>query len=157
MNVPPFMTNTITTESEVGKAILDEIGIGINPDNTLYDQETYQPVTYQGKNIKYSLTNPDRIYLGEGDVLFDPMHNLRMITTMLSTYLRKEEDNGREVLSMYDDTIRENRTTSHTIKFSEGDPVTSKYYKNRCLAICDNILEMANVNCDLTQFDDKED
>lgn len=156
--MPNFLMPEITTEVGVGKAILDEIGIGIAADNTLYDQESMAPIQFQGKNIKYSSSDPSSVYLGEGDVLFDPIHNLRMITTMLGTYINREEaENGREVLSMYDDFIRENKTTSHAIKFADGQVVSSKFYKNKCLAICDNILEMANANCDLTQFDDQED
>ena len=154
--MPKFLSPEITTEAEVGKAILDEIGIAIAPDNTLYDQDSLAPVQFQGKNIKYSSTDPSQIYLGEGDVLFDPMHNLRMITTMLGSYVDKEEQNGKEVLSMYDDYIKDSKTTSHSIKFADGQTVSSKYYRNRCLAICDNILEMANANCDLSQFDDPE-
>lgn len=157
MEMPKFLSPEIETEVEVGKAILNEIGIGIAPDNSLYDQDSQLPVQFQGKNIKYSSTNPDQIYLGEGDVLFDPIHNLRMITTMLSTYIDKEEEQGKEVISMYDDYNRENRTTSHSIKFAGGEVVESKYYKNKCLAICDNILTMANANCDLSKFDDQED
>ena len=155
MNMPSFLSPSIETEAEVGKAILDEIGIGIASDNTLYDQDSMAPVQFQGKNIKFSST-PEQIYLGEGDVLFDPIHNLRMITTMLSTYIGKEEENGKEVLSMYDDYVRENKTTSHTIKMAGGECITSKFYKNKCLAICDNILTMANANCDLSKFDDQE-
>lgn len=155
MNMPNFLNPPIETEAEVGKAILDEIGIGIAADHTLYDQDSMAPVQFQGKNIKFSST-PEQIYLGEGDVLFDPIHNLRMITTMLSTYLDKEEENGKEVLSMYDDYVRENKTTAHTIKMAGGESITSKFYKNKCLAICDNILTMANANCDLSKFDDQE-
>lgn len=157
MEMPKFLLPEITTETEVGKAILDEIGIAIGADNALYDQDSLVPVQFQGKNIKYSAKDPSQIYLGEGDVLFDPIHNLRMITTMLGSYVDKEEENGREVLSMYDDYNRENKTTSHSIKFADGKTVTSKHYKNRCLAICDNILEMANANYDLDKFDDQED
>lgn len=154
--MPKFLSPEIETETEVGKAILDEFGIGIASDNTLYDQDSQVPVQFQGKNIKYSTTDPSQIYLGEGDVLFDPIHNLRMITTMLGSYVDKEEQNGREVLSMYDDYIKDNKTTSHAIKFADGQVVSSKYYRNKCLAICDNVLEMANANCDLSKFDDQE-
>ena len=56
-----------------------------------------------------------------------------------------------------DDYNKENRTTSHSIKFAGGEVVASKFYKNKCLAICDNILTMANANCDLNKFDDQED
>ena len=61
-----------------------------------------------------------------------------------------------KVLSMYEDHNRENHTTSQTIKLESGN-ITSQYYKNRCLAICDNILQMANYDSNLSQFDDKEE
>ena len=156
MELPSFLRLEFETEADVGKAILDELGYGVANDNSIYEQDTFAPVQFQGKTIKYSPT-PDTLYLSENDVLFDPVHNLRMITTLLGNYIDKEEASGKEVLSMHDDVNRDNRTTSHTIKFANQDPVTSKYYRNRCLAICDNILDMANANCDLTKFDDKEE
>lgn len=152
--VPP---SQITDEASIGKAIIDEMGVGIGPDYVLYDEDTGAPVQFQGKNIKFSANNPELVYIGAGDVLFDPVHNLRMVTTMMGMYLDKEEGNGKEAQCMYDDNNREDRTTSHTIKFSNGESVTSKFYKNRCLAICDNFLEMANMNSDLSEFDDKEE
>lgn len=152
--VPP---SQITDEASIGKAIIDEMGVGIGPDYVLYDEDTGAPVQFQGKNIKFSANNPELVYIGAGDVLFDPVHNLRMVTTMMGMYLDKEESNGKEAQCMYDDNNREDRTTSHTIKFSNGESVTSKFYKNRCLAICDNFLEMANMNSDLSEFDDKEE
>lgn len=152
--VPP---SQITDEASIGKAIIDEMGVGIGPDYVLYDEDTGAPVQFQGKNIKFSANNPELVYIGAGDVLFDPVHNLRMVTTMMGMYLDKEESNGKEAQCMYDDNNREDRTTSHTIKFSNGESITSKFYKNRCLAICDNFLEMANMNSDLSEFDDKEE
>ena len=152
--VPP---SQITDEGSIGKAIIDEMGVGIGKDYILYDEDTGAPVQFQGKNIKFSANNPELVYIGTGDVLFDPIHNLRMITTMMGMYLDKESANGKETQCMYDCNNREDRTTSHTIKFSNGDVVSSKYYKNRCLAICDNFLQMANMNSDLSEFDDKED
>ena len=152
--VPP---SQITDEARIGKAIIDEMGVGIGPDYVLYDEDTGAPVQFQGKNIKFSANNPELVYIGAGDVLFDPVHNLRMVTTMMGMYLDKEESNGKEAQCMYDDNNREDRTTSHTIKFSNGESITSKFYKNRCLAICDNFLEMANMNSDLSEFDDKEE
>ena len=152
--VPP---SQITDEASIGKAIIDEMGVGIGPDYVLYDEDTGAPVQFQGKNIKFSANNPELVYIGAGDVLFDPVHNLRMVTTMMGMYLDKEESNGKEAQCMYDDNNREDRTTYHTIKFSNGESVTSKFYKNRCLAICDNFLEMANMNSDLSEFDDKEE
>ena len=152
--VPP---SQITDEASIGKAIIDEMGVGIGPDYVLYDEDTGAPVQFQGKNIKFSANNPELVYIGAGDVLFDPVHNLRMVTTMMGMYLDKEESNGKEAQCMYDDNNREDRTTSHTIKFSNGESITSKFYKNRCLTICDNFLEMANMNSDLSEFDDKEE
>ena len=152
--VPP---NQISSESEIGKAILDEMGIGIGPEYVLYDEDTGAPVQFQGKNIKFSVNNPDMVYIGNGDVLFDPVHNLRMVTTMMGMYLDKESLADKETQCMYDDYNKEERTTSHTIKFSDGQQVTSKYYKNKCLAICDNFLQMANMGSDLSDFDDKEE
>jgi hypothetical protein len=57
---------------------------------------------------------------------------------------------------MYDEYNREAKTTSHSIKFSQTDKVTSHYYKNKCLSICDNFMELANMDNDLSKFDDEE-
>ena len=143
----------VRDEIELGRAILDEVGLSIGPDHILIDEESGVPVQFNGKNIKFSLNDP-QLYIGEGDVKFDPAHNYRMITTILGMHLDKEYDG--KVLSMYEDHNTENRTTSQTIKLESGN-ITSQYYKNRCLAICDNILQMANYDSDLSQFDDKEE
>jgi hypothetical protein len=111
------------------------------------------PIQFNGKNIKYSLTDP-QLYIGEGDVKFDPVHNYRMITTMMGMYLDKEYDS--RVMSTFEEFNKENRTTSQTIKL-DTENITSRYYKNRCLAICDNFLHMANYDSDLSEFDDKEE
>jgi hypothetical protein len=150
-------SRSVNNEYELGKAILDEIGINVGNDYILYDQDTGAPIQFQGKNVKFSSTNPELVYIGAGDILFDPVHNLQMITRMMGMYLDKEADNGNETLCMYDDYDKEKRTTSHAIKFFQKDQVTSHYYKNKCLSICDNFMELANMDNDLTKFDDEEE
>jgi hypothetical protein len=146
----------VDNEYELGKAILDEIGVNVGDDYILYDQDTGAPIQFQGKNVKFSSTNPELVYIGNGDVLFDPVHNLQMINKMMGMYLDKESENGKETLCMYDEYNREAKTTSHSIKFSQTDKVTSHYYKNKCLSICDNFMELANMDNDLSKFDDEE-
>lgn len=144
---------SVNDELELGKAILDEIGINIGPDHILIDDETGVPVQFNGKNIKFSVTQP-QIYIGEGDVKFDPAHNYRMMNTMLGLYLDREY--GDNVTSVHEDFDRAERMTSHTIRMKNRD-ITSGKYKNRCLALCDNVLQLANFDNDLSKFDDKEE
>jgi hypothetical protein len=147
----------INTEYDLGKAIIDEMGLSVGEEYVLHDQETGVPVQFQGKNVKFSATNPELVYIGNGDVLFDPVHNLQMINKMMGMYLDKEAEEGNEIMCMYDDFNKDEKTTSHTIKFSPENKVTSHYYKNKCLSICDNFMQLANLNNDLSKFDDDEE
>lgn len=145
----------VNNTTDLGRALIMEMGLSMDNDHVLYDQDTYTPISYQGKRVKYSSTDPDKLYIGEGDVLFDPVHNYHMMLSMLGYYIDKEKEAGNlDAIAPYSITAKD-KTTAHGIKCEHGECVESDYYHNRCLGICDVILKRSYDDINIHQFDDE--
>lgn len=139
-------------EIMLAKSILDEVGLSIAPGGILIHQESMVPIRVGDKNIKYSLTDPGSVYTSASDILFDPIHNYKLMEYLLGFYVSNEF--GNSVATIIAGSLKdEPRKTSRGVKFVDGRLVESGYYYNKCLSICDLILRFANMPADLSMFD----
>lgn len=132
-----------------------EIGLSINGNNYLYDQDTEIPLMYKDKYIK-ATTFPVPIYAGRNDIVFDPSQNYNLMVSILGYYIDKESnsDSGDNIgfIAQYieDNDIEMQRVV---VKTKNGD-YASQFYHNVFLGYIEVIFLLAHsFNVDLSNFD----
>lgn len=132
-----------------------EIGLSINGNNYLYDQDTEIPLMYKDKYIK-ATTFPVPIYAGRNDIVFDPSQNYNLMVSILGYYIDKESnsDSGDNIgfIAQYieDNDIEMQRVV---VKTKNGD-YASQFYHNIFLGYIEIIFLLAHsFNVDLSNFD----
>lgn len=139
--------------------LFSEIGLGINSQQYLYDQDTQVTIMFKEKYIKAS-TNGQPIYAGRNDVVFEPAKNYTLMARLFEYYLDKcqQSDDG-DLLEGYiahyiddDETKEKQRVVVKTVGRGE---ISSNYYFNIYLAYIDCLFKIAGYNTNLTNFDIK--
>ena len=132
-----------------------EIGLSINGNDYLYDQDTEILLMYKDKYIK-ATTFPVPIYAGRNDIVFDPSQNYNLMVSILGYYIDKESnsDSGDNIgfIAQYieDNDIEMQRVV---VKTKNGD-YASQFYHNVFLGYIEVIFLLAHsFNVDLSNFD----
>ena len=139
--------------------LFSEIGLGINAQQYLYDQDTQVTIMFKEKYIKASI-NGQPIYAGRNDVVFEPAKNYTLMARLFEYYLDKcqQSDDG-DMLEGYiahyiddDETKEKQRVVVKTVGRGE---ISSSYYFNIYLAYIDCLFKIAGYNANLSNFDIK--
>ena len=78
------------TKEDLIYALINEIGLSINENNSLFDQDSGQLIYFGGKEIKCSVNPSAPVYTSEIATIFDPINDMKLMTTILAYYLEKE-------------------------------------------------------------------
>lgn len=134
-----------------------EIGLGINSQQYLYDQDSGIVLKFKDHYIK-ATTNDMPIYAGKTDIVFEPDKNYGLITTLIGYYIDKESmgEDGDTVGFVAQEIEDNNETETHRViivtKFR--GTIVSEWYHNTYLGYIDAIFRLGgNSNIDLLNFD----
>ena len=138
-----------------------EIGLSINNEQYIYDQDTGIVLTYKDKRIKYSFNNI--VYGGSNDIVFDPSTNYDLIVKLFGYYIEKEnQDNDIGYIAHFTEPeetgkvfVAENERFRQrlVIKTKSGD-IATQYYYNLYLSYIEAIFIISgNTEYDLSNFD----
>jgi hypothetical protein len=137
-----------------------EIGLSINNDNYIYDQDTGIVLKYKDKYMKLSFNN--EVYAGRNDIVFDPSTNYNLMVMLFGYYMEKEAANGNDIGYIAQFTEEEFKRTKDqkeryrqraVVRTRTGD-ICSNYYYNLYLALIDVIFIISgSLNYDLSNFD----
>lgn len=139
--------------------LFSEIGLGINNQQYLYDQDTQTTIMFKDKYIKASI-NGQPVYAGRNDVVFEPAKNYTLMARLFEYYLDKcqHSDDG-DMLQGYiahyidDDAAKEKQAV--VVKTAGRGLIQSAFYFNIYLAYIDCLFKIAGYNADLRNFDIK--
>lgn len=136
--------------------LFTEIGLSVNANQYLYDQDTMTVLQYKEKYIKATVY-PVEIYAGKTDVVFDPARNYNLMITLFGYFINKESNNpdGDNIgyISQYIDDNQTRDKQRLVVKTSRGD-ITSNFYTNLYLAYIECIFILSgNFSVDLANFD----
>ena len=146
------------TKEDMIFALINEIGLSINNNGSLFDQDTGQIIYFGGKEIKCSIDPTIPVYKSDMSVIFDPLNDMKLMTTILGYYLEKERSMGDYYPITYSFNDRDKRGPSNmSVQIQTPDrgivEVVSGFYYNRCLKISDIILRMGGQESNLSNFD----
>ena len=134
--------------------LFNEIGLSINDQNYLYDQDTGLVLKYKDKFIKATV-NPTPIYAGRNDVIFDPAKNYNLMTSIFGYYIDKESHNPECNFKFVAQYIDDNdaRDKQRFVVRTKKTDIFSEFYYNVYLAYIEMIFILSGYNVDLSNFD----
>lgn len=154
--IPP---NTLIFEN-LNDIILNyfyEMGMSIDKNGYLYDQDLGNNISYKGNMIKASV-NGIPVYAGMNEIVFDPVHNYGLISTLFGTYLDKcQNSEDGDILGGYIahgiEDSKMDKSQRVCVKTLNRGEIASLYYQNVFLAYIDCTFRIAGYNVDLHPFD----
>lgn len=141
--------------------LLNELEYVLIHDGTVFDPFTNSILSFNGMVIKAS-TNPNNIhYAGQGEIEFDILNNVRLVTTLFGHYLQKKEADGIKVVSTFteerdSDIIEGAKTSRLTIRTDINHDTSSPYYHNKCLKYIWALFAMEETYVNLCNFEPSE-
>ena len=138
-----------------------ELGLSVNSEQFIYDQDTLIVLKYKDKRIKMNFNG--NVYGSNNDVVFDPSTNYDLMVKLFGYYIEKETANGNDIGYIAHFTEEEfNRPflpkderyrQRVVVKTKNGDFKTDPYY-NIYLAYIEAIFILSgNPDYDLSNFD----
>ena len=141
------------TPEEMTFGLLKAIGVEVKPDGSLFDTEIRVPLQFDGKTIKVTIDPNNVHYAGESEIMFEPLKNLKMTSTVLGLVLDKlRVQEGRETLSFFtEDRFDDNgyKQTRMILKLVNEPDLVSDWYFNKCLAYDQIMFNLAETDVGL--------
>ena len=134
--------------------LFNEIGLAINKESYLYDTDTGIVLKFKDKYIKASNKPGEDLYAGKTDVVFDPLKNYTLMTSLFGYYIDKEFVDRPDfyIAQFIDDNPEDKHLQRVVVKTREGD-VFSEYYYNTYLGYVENIFNLSGTYVYLKNFD----
>lgn len=138
----------------MNKIIMTEIGLTVDDQSRVMDQDTREYLRFNSKNLKYSSQN--QVTLGNKDMQFDPVSNRAVMGNLFDYYANKLSEEGEAYVSMYSERIHDDKT-SLEVKVDDK-VITTKPYYNDSLKFVDAIQQLNGAtDVDLSEYDKKKE
>lgn len=141
---------TQAEEADLVSDLLYVLGVNVNPtDNILMDQDTDNPILFEGKNIKATRNINKPAYISTNDIKLDPINPryTKLMSRIFGYYLDKQEEEGElpHALSFYfDEFVNEDdpqdRTFMLFVKFANGTTVSTPNRRSKALLYTEMIF-----------------
>jgi hypothetical protein len=138
-----------------------EIGLSINHDQYIFDQDTGIVLKFKDKQMKMSFSN--NVYAGNNDIVFDPSTNYNLMVTLFGYYIEKESANGNDIGYIAHFTEEEagkvfvpkgERFKQRLVIRTKNGDIYTSYYYNLYLSYIEAIFIISGSNnYDLHNFD----
>lgn len=138
---------------ELTEKLMQEIGLEIDSNHCIVDQDNGSRLQFNGKNLKYI---EDGIRTGRNDLEFNPVENSKLMNHLFSYYTNKiHQEDGRYINIYYPVECAENKGF---IELKDGDNniMRSGEYYNDSLKYADLIFQLnGEEDVDLSEYDSK--
>ena len=137
-------------DKELSDILMREIGLDVDSNQCIIDQDTGMPLEYNGKKIVYEGNR------SKTSIPFDPLNNTKMMSHLFSYYTEKVAEEDGRYFNMYYQ-VKDSDTKSHleALDASSGTVLKSEPYTNDTLKYADLIFKINGVEMDLTKKDKK--
>lgn len=137
---------------EFGDLTLKEIGLDVDEDNHIVDEESGMPILMKGKFLKYNYGPVKRTTKEE--INYDPLANPKLMNLLLGYYSSKLESEGSRGVDICSSTI--GPEDKQILKIKTGnDTIESAAYYNESVRIMDVICQINESGEDVSKYDSK--
>lgn len=135
----------------LNKMIMEEIGLTVDKQNRVYDQDTRQPILFKDKSMKYS--SQHSVALSNNDMVFDPANNKGLMGSLFDYYTQKlEDEEGVYVAGHFEESDENGRVAVNMTV--DDKQIKTNYYTNNSLSYLEAIKALNGSNdLDLTGYD----
>lgn len=132
--------------------LMTEIGLEIDSDFRVVDQDDGNVITFKGKCLKVSLDRYREPFIGRNDILFDPITNSKIMSHLFSYFIHKTSVTEGRYFSIFYPVNLPNGATYIEIKEGENT-LRSNPYMNPCIAYIDLVFRINGEPYDLSMYD----
>ena len=133
--------------------LFNEIGLSINAQQYLYDQDTGITLRYKDKYLK-ATTTIEPIYAGKSDIVFDPASNFNCMVTLFGYFIEKISiNNNFPYKAQYVEDNPDKTKQRLVVQTLDGKKYTSKFYNNLYLGFIEVIFQISDISVNLENFD----
>lgn len=138
---------------EFGDLTLRELGLEINQDNHIVDQDTGHLLTFKDKKIKY---NTGIIFrLNKDEISYDPLNNPKLMNHLFAYYTNKLADEESVYIGSYFN-IPVNNSDKFVMKVKTDDSfIKSEPYFSESVRIMDIVCKLNDSDTDVSKYDFK--
>lgn len=148
------MITNIQTQADLEYQLLLEMGLGVDSNFNLIDQDFGTQIFFNAKNVKVIVNGVQPQLNKRTDILFDPINNVQLMRNLFQYYIKKLETEGSVFTVYYPVQGSTPGQAKVEIKDTQLIPYSSKYYFNECLRYIDLIMVLnEDENVDLSMFD----
>lgn len=142
---------------ELNYYLLTELELEVTNNGNIFDPKRNEILAFNGMIVKGSV-NPNNInYAGQGEIEFNVLENVRLITTLFGRFIeQKQQEEGMPFLSWFSDEIiddTELKFSNLTVKHDTYTSTVSDFYHNKCLKFIDMIFRLDGEIVELHNFD----
>lgn len=152
-----FINNGVMVFDDIYEAfynLFNEIGLSLNQNQYLTDDDSGISIKYKDKYIKSAVT-PVPVYAGKTDILFEPWKNYNLMTTLFGYFVDKQTSLGNNI-GFSAQYVEDNETRDRQrliVKTVNGD-IVSRFYVNIFLAYFEAIFKLSGFgDVDLSNLD----
>jgi len=139
---------------EFGDLTLKEIGLDIDEDSHIVDEESGMPILVKGKYLKYNYGAVTRTTKDE--INYDPLNNPKLMNFLFGYYSNKLEDEGLRGVDICVNTAGPGDKQILKVKTGD-DTLESNPYHNESVRIMDIICQINESGEDVSKFDFKSE
>lgn len=134
--------------------LLLTIGLSVDANHNLIDQDYGTIVYLNGKNIKVK-RGPVEPFIRKTDIYFDPLNNMKLMRSLFQYFINKIHDLDNRYFSVFFPVYGDNGAIAIEIK-SETESFKSDYFHNESLRYMDLIFKISGYDhINLKQYDFK--
>lgn len=135
---------------EFSDLTLREIGLEVDANGHIVDEESGNPITMKGKYLKYNYGPVKRT--SREEINYDPLNNPKLMNMLFCYYSNKLESEGSRGVDMYSTNLfGEDKVV---LKAKVGDnTIQSEPYLNESVRIMDVVLKMNDSTEDISVYD----
>ena len=91
MKITPDGKTLFEDQFELNYYLLTQLEIELTPNGNLYDATRNEMLSFNGLMIKGSVSADNINYAGQGEIEFNVLENVRLITTLFGRYIKQKE------------------------------------------------------------------
>lgn len=132
--------------------LMTEIGLEIDSEMRVVDQDDGNVIMFKGKSLKISLDEYKQPFIGRNDILFDPVSNFKVMSNLFSYFVHKTSIMEGRYFSIFYPIYLPNGRTCIEIKEND-ETIRSNAYMNPCIAYIDLVFRINGEAYDLSMYD----
>lgn len=149
---------------ELTYELLNELDMEVLPDGSILDPDN-NIFFFNGMKIIANIDPNNIHYAGQGEIMFDILGNIRLVTVLFGNYLDKKIKNGmpfvsyfpeEQVIASNNDKDPDTKLFNMTVKFDNMHEITSPYFKLKSLTFIWMIFALEDETVDLSNFEIEE-